>query len=348
MMKIVKSLTLPLSLTVIVLISICFLNSCQYEYSSPTPGTLKLKLHAQYNQFDTVFSANNLAVIITQIKAIRSDGIAAYIYQDPRAIFPTGADSGIYNIMGRSAYDSALVIGNYPVPPAEYIGIDMMIKPGSDIILDGYRDISVVQPAERITSLYMDTRFSIIEGKTTDIVITFNLDSVLQKLAYTFLYQPYTHDLMSAPFLAGISGEYFVPQVNSPATASGTFNFTRSQTRDKISLSYAISAEEDSADPFTAIHFYAVNSFDETGNIVHTISSSPAGGKTFSGTWSNLDAVQPLTPVYLNNLLEGKIYVSFLTALHPNGAIRGRLRPIVDSFVYKDFLHYYVTSIRTQ
>src|SRR5437773_1183548 len=106
-----KSLVVPFLFFPLVVI---LLNSCeQYEYSSPAPGTVSIRLRSYYTQFDTVFSGNNFTLKVTEIKAVRSDGILANVYEDPKSIGPT---PDIYNTLGRDAYDSAIVIGQYPLP----------------------------------------------------------------------------------------------------------------------------------------------------------------------------------------------------------------------------------------
>jgi hypothetical protein len=164
--------------------------SCgQYDYSSPSPGTIELRLRSYYNNFDTSFALNNFTLKVTTIEAIRSDGVLANVFQDVKSIGPS---ADIYNAFGKDAYDSAIVLGRYPMPPADYNGLRLSIEPGPNVILDGYRTISVqTLPAELYTAtVELGRHFTIQEAKTTTIVLTVDLDATLQKLAYTFQYVP--------------------------------------------------------------------------------------------------------------------------------------------------------------
>ena len=165
-------------------------NSCQqYEYVSMLPGTVTIRLRSYYTQFDTSFSDNNFTIKVTGISAIRSDGILANIYEDVKSIGPT---PDIYNLLGRDAYDSTIVIGQYPLPPADYIGLILLIEPGPQVILDGYRNIPVdKQPVPLYTATVPVMQpFRVVEARETRLILTADLDVTLTKQAYTFLYVP--------------------------------------------------------------------------------------------------------------------------------------------------------------
>ena len=171
---------------------ILLLNGCsQYEYSSPTPGVLAIKLRAYYTQFDTVFQDNNFSIKVSEIKAYRSDGVYANVLSDVKAIPPAsgGNPVDVYNVLGRDAYDSVLVLGQYFLPPGDYAKIQFRIKPGPACILDAYRVITVEEePSDNIIEIVRP--FHIEEAKTTSMVVTIDLDQALKRLAYTLLYQP--------------------------------------------------------------------------------------------------------------------------------------------------------------
>ncbi len=172
-------------------------NSCQqYDYSSPTPGTIELKLRAYYNSFDTSFALNNFTLKVTSVYTVRSDGAVGNIYQDVKSI---GGSANLYNALGHDAYDSLIVLGRYPLPPADYTTLGLSIEPGPDVLLDGYRDIIVQRlPAELYTaSVVIPKHFSIQEAKTTTIVLMVNLDRTLRRLAYTFEYDPFYYTISS-------------------------------------------------------------------------------------------------------------------------------------------------------
>lgn len=174
-------------LYVVPILILLFASCEQYEYTSPLPGIVQLNLRAKYTQFDTAFSLNNFVLRVTEAQAVRSDGARANIFLDPKAI---GRPPDVYNMLGKKAYDSTMIIGQYPLPPAQYNRLTLLVEPGPIVLLDGYRAIFVDRPTEYSAFIAMPTNFTIEESKTTIITITVDLDATLQKLAYTFLYQP--------------------------------------------------------------------------------------------------------------------------------------------------------------
>lgn len=186
-----KSFVHNFAVSIIVLVGI--VGCDQYEYSSPYPGTVQLNLKAKYTQFDateTAFQTNNFTITITSVKAVRDDGVRANIYQDIKAI---GRKPDTHNLLGKSSYDSSEVIGQYPLPPGRYIGLEILMEPSRRVILDGYRFIDVVEPQERQRLVSIKKEFTIEEYRTTVITITIDLDLTLQKLAYEYLYRPYIY-----------------------------------------------------------------------------------------------------------------------------------------------------------
>ncbi len=171
-------------------ISILLLNvRCQYNYSSPLPGLVDIRLHTISDSGRIAFSAlNNFVLKITQVTALRSDYTQAQIYGDVHAIKST---TGIYNTLDLHAEDSSLVVGQADIPPGDYLGILMLIQPGPTVILDGYRNIPVRPLPDFDPTLSFIKSFKISEQKTTRIVLTINLDSSLVKQSDTFLFIPY-------------------------------------------------------------------------------------------------------------------------------------------------------------
>jgi len=163
----------------------------QYEYTSPNPGIIQLNLKARYTQFDTTstaFQQNNFSIAVTSVKAVRDDGVRASIYEDIKAIKRNPAT---HNLLGKSAYDSSEVIGQYPLPPGNYVSLEILIQPSTIVILDGYRFIPVVKEPNARNLISINQRFSIEEYRTTAVTVTVDLDATLQKLAYEYLFSPH-------------------------------------------------------------------------------------------------------------------------------------------------------------
>ena len=167
---------------------------CQYEYASPLPGVLDIRLHTISDTTRISFSPqNNFVLKITQVNALRDDLAQAEIYGDIKAIKRT---TGYYNTVDAHAEDSSLVIGQADLPPGNYLGILMLITPVSPIVLDGYRNIQVIPQDGFDPTLVFARKFKISEQRTTRVVLTINLDSSLVKEAVgkppdSFLFKPY-------------------------------------------------------------------------------------------------------------------------------------------------------------
>jgi len=160
---------------------------CEYEYSSPLPGTIDVKLRVISTNiaFDPL---NNFVLKVTSVEAVRSEDKArAPIYEDTKAI---GRTTNVYNTLDVRARDSSLVMGEGYLPPATYDGVNLLIEPGTQVILDGYRTIPVVKPEDFNPLLSFRSAFGISELTTTSIVVTIDLDQSLIKLSNSYLFQP--------------------------------------------------------------------------------------------------------------------------------------------------------------
>ena len=114
-------------------------------------------------------------------------------------------------------------------------------------------------------------------------------------------------------FIINLMGENSVPPVTTSATGTGTLSLSE----DLTTLKYHITIE--GLTP-SAAHFHN-SAFDTTGPIVKTLDFS--GGLTISGTWSNSDPTESLTPELVTELLAGRIYLNIHTAANTSGEIRG-------------------------
>lgn len=175
------------------LISLIALGGCsQYEYSSPLPGIIDIRLRTKSNEI-AFTPLNNFILKVTSVEAVRNDGARAAVYEDTKAI---GRTTNIYNVLDLRARDSSLTMGQAYLPPGDYIGINLLIQPGASVILDGYRNIPVDPPDDFSPLLTFrkeggGTLFHIEEGITTSIVVTLDLDSTLQKGANKYYFRPY-------------------------------------------------------------------------------------------------------------------------------------------------------------
>ena len=166
---------------------VLLLNGCQYDYSSPLPGIVSIKLRTISHNiaFDPL---NNFVLQVSSVEAVRNDFARAQIYADKNAI---GRTASSYNTLDIRARDSALVMGEGYLPPGDYLGVNLLITPGLNVVLDGYRDIPVQKTPSFDPLLAFRKPFSIKEQVTTNIVITIDLDSSLVQLSNSYYFSPY-------------------------------------------------------------------------------------------------------------------------------------------------------------
>lgn len=177
------------SFVVLVFIGILFTGGCsQYDYSSPSPGTINIRLRTISNNlaFDPL---NNFVLKLTQVNVERDDGKLATIYEDTKAI---GRTTNLYNTLDPHARDSDVVIGAAFLPPGKYIAILLLVTPATEVILDGYRNIPVATDPDFNPLLVfgINPYFEIKELTATNIVITIDLDKSLLKRANSYLFRP--------------------------------------------------------------------------------------------------------------------------------------------------------------
>jgi hypothetical protein len=169
--------------------------SCsQYDYSSPLPGIVEVRLHTIVDTTKISFSPlNNFTLNIAQMWAFRSDGARAEIVADLKALTQTqsgGSSTRSFNTLDYRAADSSLIMGETYLPPGNYTAVFVQkAQPGKYVVLDGYRDIPIVNDSIEQDLLFRRP-FTITEGHHTKIVLTINLDSSLVRLADQFYFNP--------------------------------------------------------------------------------------------------------------------------------------------------------------
>lgn len=177
---VVLLLTLPLLASMINL-------GCQTEYASPLPGIVEVRLKTISGNinFDPL---NNFILTVSSVEAVRNDDARAVVYGDLQAI---DREDTKLNTLDVRARDSALIIGQTYVPPGSYKGIDLLLEPARQAILDGYRVITVERETTFDPRLRFRSPFSIKELTTTRIVLEVNLDSTLLRKANTYQFRPF-------------------------------------------------------------------------------------------------------------------------------------------------------------
>lgn len=181
-------------LTILVVAAVLLIDGCKYDYTSPLPGLINIRLRAKSNNLE--FSpVNNFVLKVTSVEAVRKDGIRATILEDTKAI---GRTTNTYNTLDGRARDSSIVMGEAYMAPGEYIGVNLLIQPGESVVLDGYRIIPVSLPESFDALLAFRQPFIVEEGKKTSIVVTIDLDNALLKGANNFYFSTLTEFVLAS------------------------------------------------------------------------------------------------------------------------------------------------------
>jgi len=163
-----------------------FLSCKQYPYASPLPGILEVHLKTKSEQIP-YSPLNSFGMQLTSVRAIRSDNAKMEVFEDLRAI---RRSPSYFDAFDKTAFDSALVIGQAYTPPGQFIGINIQTQPMGLIILDGYRLIPVdIAPSFESLVILRQT-IDIQELKTTTVVVTMDVDSSLTRRAESFQFRP--------------------------------------------------------------------------------------------------------------------------------------------------------------
>jgi len=156
------------------------------SYDNPQPGTMEI--HLKSTSHNIPYTAlNNFILKVTEARAVREDGSELIVYQDVKAI---DRKATVLNTLDSSAYKGDMVIGQTVAPVARYVGIALLIEPGTQLVLDGYRFIPVATDKTFDPLLVFPGSFTISEGKTTIIELTIDLDATLQKGADNYYFRP--------------------------------------------------------------------------------------------------------------------------------------------------------------
>ena len=177
----------------IVIITVFLLfNSCsQYDYYSPQPGILEIRLKAKSTNI-TFDSLSSYALRVSKVEALRDDGARAEVFNDVTAIKRTVTT---YNILEYRFTDPAfnIVIGASYLPPGNYLGVNFLATPDSVLYLDKDTPIDVRVPIGSTGTTGSTLRFlkpfEIKEALTTEIIVTIDLDSTIEKGANWYYYR---------------------------------------------------------------------------------------------------------------------------------------------------------------
>jgi len=196
-------------LLIALLLSLVTLSCDQYEYASPVPGILEIRLNVKNNRPSLlpVSNLNDFSFILKELEATQSGDIKLPVLPDIYAI-RRNPDGDRFNCLDPLGSDSALVLGASYAPPQLFTGLEMFTEfapsqnqfggqsyPYAVTIQTGFFP-SVIEvrqpvpppPAFRALPRAGETlNIQVNEGRLTRVTVTLDLDSTLTRRTEFFL-----------------------------------------------------------------------------------------------------------------------------------------------------------------
>jgi len=203
---------------VAVVLSVFSLSCKQFDYVSPLPGILEIRLRAvakdttlqrfiPFAEPDSLgYVKNAFLILVKGLKVLRSDGSEQPIFSDLDAI-RRNPDGDVFNCLDARARDSLLVLGKSYFPPSTVSNILLTVSPQpvrfSEMVeirvtgqyaenFLGVRMPSVIPPELQQMSTFGSGPLNVRveEGKLTIVTVTLDLDATLQIRTEWFEYHP--------------------------------------------------------------------------------------------------------------------------------------------------------------
>ena len=181
----------PLSwlISLVLVLAVLGISCQQYEYTSPGPGILELRL-AVKNSRTNIIPFNDLSfmnIVIVDMAVQRNDGAFLNVLADLQAI-KRKLNGDTLNCLSFAARDSLLILGQAYAPPGTYVGLGLekMTAVVHDPFLlrfDGNRFTPIpvldVGPAQKFTMLAPPPPFEVRESRKTIVTFTLDLDQTM-------------------------------------------------------------------------------------------------------------------------------------------------------------------------
>lgn len=169
--------------------------SCkQYDYVSPLPGTLEIRLASANSRANDLLQfrpGNTYQLTLFNLEARQSGDIRLPIYSDLTAI-RRNYNGDLFNCLDVGARDSTIILGRAYSPPLQYQYLRMTIKVSPFVFrFNGYQfesiPVEIPLSGDAIIDLRSDA-LRIEEGRRTIVTVTMDLDSCLERRTESFLY----------------------------------------------------------------------------------------------------------------------------------------------------------------
>ncbi len=194
--------TIALRLLIGVMLSLFALSCKQYEYASPLPGVLEIRLKVVNNRQDLIpfGPLNTFFFSLGELNGMQPGDIKQPIYADLQAIrrSPDGDPVNTLDSLGR---DSIFVLGATYAPPITFVGLEIDLEEWGSAIQIFRNAIPIpnfifvnnppppAPPPPRFFELSAPSPIQVNEGRRTVVTVTLDLDaSLLRRTEFFELY----------------------------------------------------------------------------------------------------------------------------------------------------------------
>jgi len=196
--------TIAFRLTIGVMLSLFALSCKEYEYASPGPGIVEIRLKVVNNREDLIpFGVTNQwFLLLKDLNVLQSGGVKLPVFADFRAI-RRNPDGDPLNALDISARDSVIIMGQVYAPPENFVGVDLTVNfsPSLAVFRNALPIANFIlvnpppPPAPAVPTFFRippsaDMNIKVNEGHLTRITVTLNLDSVLVRRSEFFELNP--------------------------------------------------------------------------------------------------------------------------------------------------------------
>jgi hypothetical protein len=196
--------TIGFRIAIGVILSLSVLSCKEYEYVSPGPGIVEIRLKVVNTREDLIpFGVTNQwFLLLKDLNLLQSGNVKLPVYADFRAI-RRNPDGDPLNALSISARDSDIVMGQVYAPPESFVGVDLTVNfsPSLAVFRNALPIANFIlvsappPPAPAVPTFFrippsLDMNIKVNEGRLTRIVVTLNLDSVLVRRSEFFELNP--------------------------------------------------------------------------------------------------------------------------------------------------------------
>ncbi len=176
--------------------------SCeQYEYSSPSPGVMEVRLAVKNTRTDllpfatfdsTTFNSHSMFFIMKSLEAVDGNEVHLPVFSDLFAI-RRNPDGDFFNALDPQARDSMTVLGAAYAPPQQFTSLELVVDVPEGVFISYglYGSFIPVDPVVPFQALrQLEASIPVEANRTTIVTVTFDLDQSLLQLTESFLFVP--------------------------------------------------------------------------------------------------------------------------------------------------------------